>query len=207
MKRRRLERVCHAVPVVTALLLVLAAVFGATDQYLGSFSMHPWMADVSLLSAPWLVLAFVAGCTQRDARRAALLGLGCTFSALIGYGVMTLSPVENAHMSVASITGFIRSQGAVFAGGVVTGPVFGWFGHRWQFHGAWLGALATAAALCLEPLARIPAGHAIGSATVLVAEVAFGIAVVAYVATRTLVMAAPPSRATRRRNARSAFRR
>jgi len=55
---------------VTTVALVLAALFGAGDQYLGSFSMHPWMADVSLLSAPWLVLAFLAGWTQREPRRA-----------------------------------------------------------------------------------------------------------------------------------------
>src|SRR5438093_8173224 len=98
---------------IPALALVLAALFGAGDQYLGSFSMHPWMADVSLLSAPWLVLAFLAGCTQREPKPAALLGVGCTFSALIGYGLMTLSPVENAHLSGPAIQGFIQSQSGV----------------------------------------------------------------------------------------------
>jgi uncharacterized membrane protein (UPF0136 family) len=173
--------------VITALALVLAALFGAGDQYLGSFSMHPWMADVSLLSAPWLVMAFLAGCTQRQPRRAALLGLACTLSALIGYGVMTLSPVENAHMSIATITGFIRSESRVFIGGLVTGPVFAWFGQRWRADRAWRGALATAAALCLEPLARIPTDRAIRSSTVLLAEVAVGIAMMTYVATRMLM--------------------
>jgi MFS family permease len=171
---------------VTAVALVLAALFGAGDQYLGSVSMHPWMTDVSLLSAPWLVLAFLAGCTQREPKRAALLGIGCTFSALIGYGAMTLSPIEGAHMSVASIAGFVRSQAGILIGGVVTGPVFGWFGQRWRVHRAWRGALATAAALCFEPLARIPAGHAIRSSTVLLAEVAVGIAMATYLATRML---------------------
>jgi len=171
---------------VTALALVLAALFGAGDQYLGSFSMHPWMADVSLLSAPWLVLAFLAGSTQREPKRAALLGIGCTFSALIGYGVMTLSPVENAHMSSAAVAAFIGSEARVFVGGVVSGPVFAWFGQQWRVHRAWRGALATAAALCLEPLARNATGHAIGSATVLLAEVAVGIAMATHVATRML---------------------
>jgi hypothetical protein len=168
---------------VTAIALVLAALFGAGDQYLGSFSMHPWMADVSLLSAPWLVLAFLAGCAQREPKRAALLGIGCTLAALIGYGVMTLSPVENAHMSGAAIAAFIASESRVFIGGVVTGPLFAWFGQRWRVERAWRGALATAAALCFEPLVRIPAGQAIRSSTVLLAEVAFGIAIAAYVAT------------------------
>jgi Family of unknown function (DUF6518) len=174
---------------VAALALILAAVLGAGDQYLGSFSMHPWMADVSLLSAPWLVLAFLAGYTQRDPKRAALLGIGCTLSALIGYGAMTLSPVENAHMSVASINAFVRSESEVFIGGVVTGPLFAWFGQRWRVQRAWRGALATAAAVCLEPLVRIPTGHAIRSSTVLLAEVAVGIAMATYVATRVLMAA------------------
>lgn len=144
--------------------------------------MHPWMADVSLLSAPWIVLAFLAGGTQREARRSALLGVACTLAALVGYGVMTLSPVENAHVTAASVRGFLISEQRVILGGLVTGPLFGWFGYRWRVERAWLGALATAAALCLEPLARIQVGQAIRSHTVLLAEVAVGVAMAAYVA-------------------------
>ncbi len=167
---------------IPALALVLAALFGAGDQYLGSFSMHPWMADVSLLSAPWLVLAFLAGCTQREPKRAAFLGLGCTLAALVGYGVMTLSPVENAHMTLTTVRGFVASESRVILGGLVTGPLFAWFGQRWRVERAWVGALATAAALCLEPFVRIPVGRAIRSETVLLAEIVFGIALAAYVA-------------------------
>ena len=90
---------------VVVLALVLSAVFGAGDQYLGSLqgSGHIWAAgwatDVSLLSAPWLVLPFIVGTTQRDPRRAALLGLACTYAALLGYLLMTLSPeIGRAHV-------------------------------------------------------------------------------------------------------------
>jgi hypothetical protein len=170
--------------VVIVLALFLAALFGAGDQYLGSFSMHPWMADLSLLSAPWLVLAFLAGSTQREPKPAALLGIACTFSALLGYAVMTLSPVENSHVTRTAVAGFVVSETVVIAGGLATGPLFGWFGQQWRVGRAWLGAVATAAALCFEPLARISAGHAIRSSTVLLAEVALGIAMMAYVAAR-----------------------
>jgi len=114
-----------------ALALIAAAAFGAGDQYLGSLqgSGHAWAAgwaaDVSLLSAPWIVLAFVAGCRQKDPRRAALLGLGCTYAALLGYAVMTLSPVEHAHLTVATLRGFVISERSVIVGGLVTGPLFG----------------------------------------------------------------------------------
>jgi hypothetical protein len=57
--------------VIVVLALVLAAAFRAGDQYLGSFSMPPWMADVSLLSAPWLVAAGLAFASYFAVRAAA----------------------------------------------------------------------------------------------------------------------------------------
>lgn len=167
---------------VVVLALVLSAAFGAGDQYLGSLSAHPWGADVSLLSAPWLLLPFLAGATQREPKRAALLGLACTYAALLGYGLMTLSPIENAHLSAASIRAFVLSEREVFIGGIVTGPLFGWFGQQWRTRRALLGALVTAAALCLEPLARRGSVNPIRFRDVWIAEVALGLALAAYAA-------------------------
>jgi hypothetical protein len=159
---RDFDRPTSYVRLVTALAaLLLAAIFGGTDQYLGSLSAHPWAADLSLLSAPWLMLAFVVGWTRRNARRAALLGFACTLAALVGYGLMTLSPVENADLTLQSGVAFIRSELGVFGGAVVTGPLFGWFGYRWRSGRAWVGASITAAAVILEPLAHSAAGSAI----------------------------------------------
>jgi hypothetical protein len=171
--------------VVVVLALVLSAAFGTGDQYLGSLtgSGHLWAAgwssDVSLLSAPWLVLPFLAGATQRSPRRAVLLGLACTYAALVGYGLMTLSPVEHAHISAASLRGFAVSERAVLVGGIVTGPLFGWFGQQWRTRRAIAGALVTAAALCLEPLARRAAVRPIADRDVWLAEVAAGLALAA----------------------------
>jgi hypothetical protein len=170
-----------------ALALVLSAAFGAGDQYLGSLtgSGHVWAAgwssDISLLSAPWLVLPFVAGATQRDPRRAALLGLACTYAALLGYAVMTLSPVEHAHLTVATFRGFLISERSVLVGGIVTGPLFGWFGQRWRTRREIWGALLTAAVLCLEPLARRVTIDPIRYRAVWLAEVAVGLAFAAAV--------------------------
>ncbi len=161
--------------------LVLAFAFGAADQYVGSFSAYPWAADISLLSAPWLVLAFFAGWTQRDPRRGAVLGLACTASALVGYGLMTLSPAENAQLTLGTASGFVNSEGPVLIGGVVTGPLYGWLGSRWRTGRAWPAALAAAGALCLEPLARQWAGRAIQFRAVWAAEVTLGLAMLAYV--------------------------
>jgi len=168
-----------------ALALVLSAAFGAADQYLGSLtgSGHVWAAgwssDISLLSAPWLILAFAAGATQRDPRRAALLGLGCTYAALLGYGVMTVSPIENAHLTVATVRAFLLSERSVFLGGIVTGPLFGWLGARWRNDGSVLAAFVAAAALCLEPLARRASTNPIRFRDVTIAEIAAGLALAA----------------------------
>jgi hypothetical protein len=175
--------------VVIALALLLSAAFGAGDQYLGSLtgSGHAWAGwatDVSLLSAPWLVLPFVAGATQREPRRAALLGLVCTYVALLGYGLMTLSPVENAHLTVATVRGFFVSERNVFVGGIVTGPLFGWFGWRWRTRRAIAGALVTAAALCLEPFVRKVTVNPIRFRDVTIAEIAAGLALTAAVLVR-----------------------
>ena len=175
---------------MVALALLLSAAFGAGDQYLGSLtgSGHAWAAgwssDVSLLSAPWLVLPFVAGATQREPRRAALLGLACTYAALLGYGLMTLSPVEHAHLTVATVRGFLVSERSVLLGGIVTGPLFGWFGWRWRTKRAIAGALVTAAALCLEPFVRRATVNPIRFRDVTLAEIAAGLALAAAVLVR-----------------------
>ena len=163
-------------------LLVVFAVLGAVDQYVGSIPKLSWGVSASLLSAPWLLIAFIAGWTRRDARTAMLLGLGCTYAALLGYGLMTLSPIENAHLTLNSALAFCRSEAPVLVGGLATGPLFGWFGYRWRLVRAWMGALITALALRLEPVADSFARPGIlTSASVTRLEVAAGVLMAAYV--------------------------
>ncbi len=156
-----------------AVALILSAAFGAFDQYLGSGHVAgiTWATDVSLLSAPWILLPFVAGATQRDPKRGALLGLACTYAALLGYCVMTLSPAEGAHFTFATFRGFVYSERAVLVGGLATGPLFGWFGQQWRSGKMLAGALLVAAALCFEPLARRLSVNPIRYTRVTVAEV------------------------------------
>jgi hypothetical protein len=174
---------------VVVVALALAAAFGGADQYLGSLSAHPLAADISLLSAPWLLLAFVAGWTQREPKRAALVGLACTITALVGYGLMTLSPVEKAHLTPQSVAAFVLSESPVIVGGVFIGPLFGWFGSRWRNDRAWFGALIAAAAISLEPLAHAAVGDAIRFRTVWLAEVAVGLVMMIYVASARMAQA------------------
>lgn len=166
-------------------VISLAALLGGADQYIGSLSAHPWATEVSLLSAPWVLVAFVAGCTQPEPRRGAVLGLVCTFAALVGYWLMTLSPIEGSQLSVPAIRGLITSQSQVIAGAFLTGPLFGWLGSRWRRDRWWLGALLAAAAVCLEPLARAVVGWGIRSPGVWAGEAAFGMLMVLYVVSQT----------------------
>jgi hypothetical protein len=169
-----------------AIALVLSAAFGAFDQYLGSGHVAgiTWATDVSLLSAPWILLPFVVGATQREPKRGALLGLACTYAALLGYGLMTISPAEGAHITESTIRGFVYSEREVFIGGLVTGPLFGWIGQQWRSGKMLAGALLVAAALCLEPLARHLTINPIRYARVTVAEIAAGLILAAAVLVR-----------------------
>ena len=137
--------------------------------------MYPWMADVSLLSGPWLVLPFMCGMTQRTSTAAAVLGFGCTFAALAGYALMTLSPMEGAHLTATSLAGFVHSSSRDFIGGLFSGPLFGWLGYRWRRGAqAWAG-WAAAGTLLLEPAARQVVGQPIRSTSVLAGEVVAGL--------------------------------
>jgi len=179
-----------------ALALVLGAAYGAGTQYLGA-RVSGWGPDVAQLSAPWLVIAFLGGTTQTTARRAMLVGLGVTAAALAGYWLMTDSPAEGAQYTLANARGFLVSNAFTVVGGLVTGPLFGWFGHQWRTRRALLGALVTAVALCLEPLVRRVAhgavqafghgyavGSPIGSHAVTFVEVAAGLLLAAAIVVR-----------------------
>ena len=87
------------------LAIVAGLVFGGVDQYLGSgrllVEFGVWPSTASQMSAPWLILPFVAGCTQVRPGRAMLLGLVVTLSALVGYFALTLSPLWKVYRSAA----------------------------------------------------------------------------------------------------------
>jgi hypothetical protein len=161
-------------------VIALAAAFGGADQYLGSLSAHPSATAVSLLSAPWLLVAFAAGWTQPTPRRAMALGATSTVAALGGYWLMTLSPVEGAQFGVGTVRGLLFSQSVLIVGAFLTGPLFGWLGNRWRNERWWAAAVIAAAAFCLEPLAHAALGSAIRSPSVWQGEVALGMLMAIY---------------------------
>jgi Family of unknown function (DUF6518) len=164
--------------------VVLGLAFGAADQQLGSL-VAAWGATAAQVSAPWLVLPFLFGLSQQRARRAAMLGLVATASALTGYFVMTYSPLEihpwtfqrfTTGMVVLTTRGY--NPFYIFAG-LVTGPTFGYLGQRWRVRRSWLSATLVAGALVLEPAVRWATGQLFGPARVWTIEVATGAMVAA----------------------------
>ena len=160
--------------------IVAGLVFGAVDQFLGTIHFGPWGWTVSGMSAPWLILPFVAGMTQERRRRAMALGLVATMAALAGYFAMSNSPMEGAPLDRF----FDRVVTMVSTGynplwivaGLVTGPLYGFLGHRWRVARSWMSAALVTSALCLEPLARKAAGMLSGPPLVWGAEVVIGAA-------------------------------
>jgi hypothetical protein len=167
---------------VFLLAALVGAVFGGADQYLGSLSAIPWLVDSSLLSAPWLLLPFVFGCTQRSSKRAMVIGCVTTAFALIGYFVMTLSPVEGVHLhgSLAPVLGLLRSERTVIVGSVFTAPLYGFLGYEWRAKKAWVSALLVGGAFCLEPLALAMVGRLPQRTDVWVAEICLGVVLIGY---------------------------
>lgn len=157
-------------PVVIALTAAVA--FGAADQYLPvaiPVSPHPgaylFAAEVSKMSAPWLLVPFLAGAWQGTQRRAALVGLAATWLAVLAYVLMIVSPIEGVHLTPRTFAFSLASQWPWFAGGLVTGPLYGWLGHRWRARRSVAAALLAALPVLLEPAARWLASRAGPSGT------------------------------------------
>jgi len=170
-----------------------AAAFGAADQYLGTVrflvEFGRWPSTAAQVSATWLLLPFLAGCTQRSARSAIAIGLVSTQVALLAYALMTVSPFEGVALVAApsAFAAMAASNAIYLVCGLVTGPIYGWLGFRWRAARSPVAAALVIGALCLEPLARASVGQQYDPAVVWRVEVALGLA--AAVAFATMIAA------------------
>ena len=159
--------------------IAFAFIFGALDQYLGSLwsSTHLgfWTADVSQMSAPWLALPFLVGWRAAHARSAAVAGTSATFAAVLGYFVMTLSPLEGVGAGQIHVLAFVDSQLHVLAPALLAGPLWGWLGWRWGTARSWPSAALLASGFSLEPLARLVTAQRFRFAAVGVVELGIGL--------------------------------
>ena len=143
-----------------SIALVAAFAFGAIDQLVPwavSKSSHPgaylFAVQVSKMSAPWLLVPFLAGAWQASRLRAAMLGLAATWLAVLAYVVMIVSPMEGVHLTPRTFASSLASQWLWFAGGLITGPLYGWLGRWWRTRRSAVAALLAALPVLLEPAA------------------------------------------------------
>jgi hypothetical protein len=167
---RALPRRNDTAAVIIALSAAVA--FGAIDQYLGSLN-SSFLTEVSGMSAPWLLIPFLAGAWQSSPRRAALTGLAATWLAVLAYVAMIISPVEGTHLGPPPVghigtwtqltpqlfLASLSSQWLWFAGGLIAGPLYGWFGYRWRARRSPATALLAVLPVLFEPPARWLAVH------------------------------------------------
>jgi hypothetical protein len=163
--------------------ILIGLVYGGADQYLGSLTVlvhvGRWPSTVSQMSALWLILPFLLGCSQTRPRRAALLGLIVTQAALAGYFAMTVSPLEGVPLArvPTSAAALVASNAAYVLGGLATGPLYGLLGQRWRVSRWWVSGVMVAATLCLEPSVRAAVGHLLPPSSVWRAELVAGVVV------------------------------
>jgi Family of unknown function (DUF6518) len=149
-----------AVPIVLGLAAAVA--FGAADQYLPvAIGVSPHLgaylfaAQVSGMSAPWLLVPFLTGAWQSGRRRAVLVGLAASWLAVLAYVFMIVSPMEGVHLTAGTFAGSLASQWPWFAGGLIAGPLYGWFGYLWRARRSPAIALLAALPVLIEPAARL----------------------------------------------------
>ena len=157
---------------------------GTSDFWVGNFS------------APWLVLAFVAGRTQRSLALGMLAGVLADVGCVVGFhlGFLTLDPLElgmpatSGGWSVATTSfahwiGFIARWllAALLAGAAHGAP--GWW---WRRSRAAIAGLAVAAPFLAEPLPwPLRNGYYHGPWPLWAAEIVVGLAILAALRTRT----------------------
>ena len=85
----------------------------------------------------------------------------------------------------AAVGAWAAANLAVIVGGLATGPLFGYLGHRWRVARSWTGVALLAGCFLFEPLARAAAGHLLAPTWIWAVESALGVALgVAFVAAR-----------------------
>jgi Family of unknown function (DUF6518) len=152
-------------------------------------------SDVGNLSAPWLLLPFLAAAVSSDGRLGRAMAIGGASSALglVGFYVANSFVLDlGPHPWLIDLRLALHSSLYWLRLGLVSGPVMGLLGGLWRRTGSRLVAIAVSALLIGEPLAEASLrNHAIGTFAVagskpqvLLGEALVGLAVCGWVALR-----------------------
>jgi hypothetical protein len=142
------------------------------------------------LSAPWLLLPFIAGAAAGDRRvgRAAVVGVLVSLVALGGFYLANTFVLGLGRHSWLTDVRLTFAGGHYFELALLSGPVFGALGGLWQQRGLTALGVLVAALLVIEPLGGLVyerADHLIytSNASVWAIEVVVGIGACALAAT------------------------
>jgi Family of unknown function (DUF6518) len=119
-------------------VLAAAFAFGAVAALLkgqsgdGRAIVSQVRSELGNLSAPWVLIAWVAGTRSRRIPVAAALGLLATIVALAGFYVVSglVEPMDRGS-AVADVAAWMSANRVYFEAGVFSGPLFGALGGWW----------------------------------------------------------------------------
>jgi hypothetical protein len=125
-------------------------------------------SDLGNLSAPWLLVAFLAGTQASRPRWGALLGLAATSVALFGFYLFTSFVVDlGGHGPLRDFAKELSANRVYLEGGVLTGPLFGAFGawarQRRLRTSVVVGALMAGELLVLAVIGAVSTGGVLSS--------------------------------------------
>ena len=136
-------------------MLVAAAAFGAVEQRAGAGAGYPaFVTALGGMSAPWLVLPFLAGASRASRRSALVLGFAVVLVAVVGFLDASVGLVQTFTSAPSAVLWAMLGQLPWLLGAMVSGPVYGLLGYRWRVTRSWWLALAATAPVMLEPALR-----------------------------------------------------
>ena len=148
------------------LLLGAALAFGAGIAWIkgsgegsGAASLSQLRVVIGNLSAPWLLVAFVAGALTPRVRLGWAYGLAATLGALVGfYLVFTVVVKMSSHGFLNDVRLVLSANRVYFEAGVLTGPTFGALGAWWRGHRPFSIGWVVGGVLAGEPLVLFAIG-------------------------------------------------
>jgi len=115
------------------------------------------------ISAPWLLLPFVAGATSKRLRSAAVTGLAASLAALVAFYVAESRILDlGVHPWLVDLRLAVTAGQTYMATALLSGPLFGLLGGIWPRRRSLLAVATVAAMFVLEPLAVWGVEHAQG---------------------------------------------
>jgi hypothetical protein len=108
------------------------------------------------LSAPWLLVGFLAGIQSNRVWVGAVLGLIATMAALLAFYLLTTALIDlHSHGYLADLRQELSANKAYLEGGVLSGPLFGALGGWWGRTRPLRVSILIGALLMAEPLVLI----------------------------------------------------